>query len=163
MLLHPVRVAILSLARLWWWWWCCCYSHHSSVVCWRRGDLIRVLMTLGTATDAAGDRKYDHVILETTGLADPHPIANVLFDATTGLGKLYTLNAVVTVVDAKNFEQALAEKKPAGGRECGTLHLTQHHRVLFCNQHLTSVAAAAVVTHCQAQSTKPSSRSSRLT
>ena len=40
------------------------------VCCTVRGDLVRALLTL---KDRA--KKFDHVIIETTGLADPAPVA----------------------------------------------------------------------------------------
>ena len=68
--------------------------------------------------------EFDHVIIETTGLADPHPIANVLLDETTGLTSLYEIRGVVTVVDALNFGAALDDVKPEGGFSSLVMHTT---------------------------------------
>jgi G3E family GTPase len=45
------------------------------ICCTVRGDLIRILTTL--LTKKAG--KFDHIVIETTGLADPAPVAQTFF------------------------------------------------------------------------------------
>jgi len=44
------------------------------VCCSLRKDVVRALMTISRRAEARG-RRPDHVILETTGLADPAPVA----------------------------------------------------------------------------------------
>ena len=88
-----------------------------------RGDLVRALHTTAKGTTVDGVvRKFDHVIIETTGLADPHPIANVLLDTSTGLPPLFGLHAVVTVVDAVQFGRAMDDVKPTGTCGVSTLN-----------------------------------------
>ena len=99
-----------------------------------KGDLVRALhATAGLGRDSSGEvvAPYDHVIIETTGLADPHPIANVLLDSTTDLPTLYKLHGVVTVVDAQNFGAALADEKPAGEHPSLSV-LRAHVRIAWC-------------------------------
>lgn len=53
--------------------------------------------------------QFDHVIIETTGMADPQPIIAVF--TTTDVGTALHLDGVVTMVDAKNVERHLDDDK----------------------------------------------------
>ena len=53
----------------------------------------------------------DGVIIETTGLADPAPVVQTFF-VDEDIQEMYSLDAVITVVDAKNILTRLAEEKP---------------------------------------------------
>lgn len=55
--------------------------------------------------------KFDGVIIETTGLADPAPVVQTFF-IDEDIQEMYSLDAVITVVDAKNILERLAEEKP---------------------------------------------------
>ncbi|XP_072050750.1 zinc-regulated GTPase metalloprotein activator 1-like [Amphiura filiformis] len=57
--------------------------------------------------------KFDYILLETTGLADPGPIASI-FWLDDELGSDIYLDGIVTVVDAKYGLQHLEEVKPDG-------------------------------------------------
>ncbi|KAJ1943347.1 hypothetical protein FBU59_002938 [Linderina macrospora] len=57
--------------------------------------------------------KFDYILLETTGLADPGRIATMLW-ANEDLGSDIRLDGIVTLVDAKNFAKELAEPAPDG-------------------------------------------------
>jgi len=70
-----------------------------------RADLIRIVDDL---TKEPGD--FDHLILETTGLADPAPIAQTFF-VTEGIRDRAALDSVVTVVDAKNVLRDIDESR----------------------------------------------------
>ena len=78
------------------------------ICCTVRGDLTEVL-------DRMYDRikDFDGVIIETTGLADPAPVAQTFFvdDRVT---KRYELDGIITVVDAKHIIQHVDEEKPEG-------------------------------------------------
>jgi CCR4-NOT transcription complex subunit 2 len=52
------------------------------------------------------DRKFDYILLETTGVADPGNIAP-MFWMDEGLGSSIFLDGIVTVVDAKNILKSL--------------------------------------------------------
>ena len=53
------------------------------------------------------------VIIETTGLADPAPVAQTFF-VDDDIEENYTLDGIITVVDAKHIIQHLQEEKPEG-------------------------------------------------
>ena len=53
----------------------------------------------------------DGVIIETTGLADPAPVVQTFF-VDDDISPMYSLDSVITVVDAKVILDRLAEEKP---------------------------------------------------
>lgn len=57
--------------------------------------------------------RTDGVIIETTGLADPAPVVQTFFVDET-ISEMYTLDSVITVVDAKVILDRLADEKPEG-------------------------------------------------
>ncbi|KAJ1900603.1 hypothetical protein GGI09_005094 [Coemansia sp. S100] len=57
--------------------------------------------------------KFDYILLETTGLADPGKIASMLW-SNEELGSDIRLDGIVTMVDTKNVERQLAECPPDG-------------------------------------------------
>ncbi len=71
------------------------------ICCTVRGDLIRVLNNLNKRRD-----KFDYVLVETTGLADPGPVAQTFF-MDDELRSEYSLDGIVTLVDAAHIEQQL--------------------------------------------------------
>lgn len=54
--------------------------------------------------------KFDYILLETSGLADPGPIAS-MFWLDDGLGSEIYLDGIVTLVDAKNIKEYMTEEK----------------------------------------------------
>ena len=52
--------------------------NNGCICCTVRGDLVRILSTLAQRR-AAGELAFDRVIIETTGLADPAPVAQTFF------------------------------------------------------------------------------------
>jgi G3E family GTPase len=72
-----------------------------------RGDLIRILGTLKERRDQ-GDLKFDRVVIETTGMADPGPVAQTFFTDEEIAG-YYLLDSIITLVDAKHAPQQLDE------------------------------------------------------
>jgi len=81
--------------------------NNGCICCTVRGDLIRVVEGLAKRAGA-----YDAIIVETTGLADPAPVAQTFF-MDEDVKKLTKLDAVVTVVDAKHFLQRLEDSTEA--------------------------------------------------
>ena len=71
------------------------------ICCTVRGDLIRVLNNLNKRRD-----KFDYVLVETTGLADPGPVAQTFF-MDDELRAEFSLDGIVTLVDAAHIEQQL--------------------------------------------------------
>lgn len=73
--------------------------NNGCICCTVRGDLIRIIGNLMKRRD-----KFDHLVIETTGLADPAPVIQTFFVDEDMRDKLL-LDAVVTVVDAKHIHQ----------------------------------------------------------
>jgi G3E family GTPase len=64
-----------------------------SICCTVRGDLIEILTTrLASKLD-----RIDWVVIETTGLADPAPVAQTFF-VDDGVSELYRLDGIITLV-----------------------------------------------------------------
>jgi hypothetical protein len=82
--------------------------NNGCICCTVRGDLIRILGKLLKRRS-----KFDHIMIETTGLANPAPVIQTFF-VDDDLKEATRLDAVVTVADAKHLLQHLDEKKPEG-------------------------------------------------
>ena len=82
--------------------------NNGCICCTVRGDLIRILGTLMKRRD-----KFDYILVETTGLADPAPVAQTFFVDEEIRAQL-RLDAIVTVVDAKHLALHLFEEKEEG-------------------------------------------------
>lgn len=85
--------------------------NNGCICCTVRGDLIRILGELH-AKKQAGTLNFDRVIIETTGLADPAPVAQTFF-VDEAISQQYLLDAVVTMVDAKHSALQLDEHHEA--------------------------------------------------
>lgn len=70
--------------------------NNGCICCTVRGDLIRIINKLMRRRD-----KFDHLVIETTGLADPAPVIQTFF-VDEDMRDRIKLDAVVTVVDAKH-------------------------------------------------------------
>jgi G3E family GTPase len=81
--------------------------NNGCICCTVRGDLIRILGTLKEKRDS-GALKFDRVVIETTGMADPGPVAQTFF-TDEEIGNYYLLDSILTVVDAKHAPQQLDE------------------------------------------------------
>jgi len=85
--------------------------NNGCICCTVRGDLVRILGDLSKRNDD-GDLRFDRVIIETTGLADPAPVAQTFF-VEDDIRDRYTLDAIITVVDAVHGMQQLDEHHEA--------------------------------------------------
>ncbi|HEY2629001.1 MAG TPA: GTP-binding protein [Usitatibacter sp.] len=85
--------------------------NNGCLCCTVRGDLVRILGDLAKKKKQ-GKLKFDRVIIETTGLANPGPVAQTFF-MDEGIHDQYLLDAVVTVVDAKHADKALDDHDEA--------------------------------------------------
>ncbi|MFZ3324331.1 MAG: GTP-binding protein [Usitatibacter sp.] len=85
--------------------------NNGCLCCTVRGDLVRILADLGQKRKQ-GKIKFDRVIIETTGLANPGPVAQTFFMDET-IHDQYLLDAVVTVVDAKHADKTLDDHDEA--------------------------------------------------
>ena len=81
--------------------------NNGCICCNVRGDLVRILGDLRQRREARPDA-FDRVIIETTGLADPAPVAQTFF-IDDDVAAYYVLDAIVTVVDAKHANHQLDE------------------------------------------------------
>jgi G3E family GTPase len=70
--------------------------NNGCICCRVRGDLIRILAKLRQRSS-----KFDQVLIETTGLADPGPVAQTFF-TDPEVKESFALDGIVTVVDAKH-------------------------------------------------------------
>jgi G3E family GTPase len=82
-------------------------TSNGCICCTVRGDLIRILNQLRKRRE-----RFDAVLIETTGLADPGPVAQTFF-IDEELKEYYSLDAIVTLVDARHLEQELTESSVA--------------------------------------------------
>ncbi|HLX24336.1 MAG TPA: GTP-binding protein [Usitatibacter sp.] len=85
--------------------------NNGCLCCTVRGDLVRILGDLAKKKKQ-GKLKFDRVIIETTGLANPGPVAQTFF-MDEGIHDQYLLDAVVTVVDAKHADKTLDDHDEA--------------------------------------------------
>ena len=85
--------------------------NNGCICCTVRGDLIVALSALAQRRDA-GELQFDHVIIETTGMANPGPVAQTFF-VDEEVAMHYMLDAIVTVVDAKHAMQQLDQQEEA--------------------------------------------------
>ena len=81
--------------------------NNGCICCTVRGDLMRILDGL-----MRRERKFDAIIVETTGLADPAPVAQTFF-MDENVGRKTKLDAVVTVADAKWLSERLKDAPEA--------------------------------------------------
>ena len=102
--------------------------NNGCVCCSVRGDLVRILQGLTKRMN-----KFDRVIVETTGVADPAPVIQT-FLAEASLKKDYHLDGVITLVDAKHFSTQI-ERSPEVKRQ-----IFFADKVVISKRDLVSVA-----------------------
>jgi G3E family GTPase len=85
--------------------------NNGCVCCTVRGDLMRILGDLKDRRDA-GAIGFDRVIIETTGMADPGPVAQTFF-LDEAIGNYYLLDSVITLVDAMHGGRQLDDFREA--------------------------------------------------
>ncbi|MCP9490096.1 MAG: GTP-binding protein [Solirubrobacteraceae bacterium MAG38_C4-C5] len=73
--------------------------NNGCICCTVRGDLIRILGSLMRRRD-----RFDHILVETTGMADPGPVIQTFF-MDDEMQERLSLDGVVTLVDAKHVTQ----------------------------------------------------------
>src|SRR5438874_9841570 len=81
--------------------------NNGCICCTVRGDLVRIIDGLMRRKG-----KFDAIIVETTGLADPAPVAQTFF-IDDNIGRKAKLDAVVTVADAKWLKDRLKDAPEA--------------------------------------------------
>ncbi|WP_373540778.1 GTP-binding protein [Chamaesiphon sp.] len=80
--------------------------NNGCLCCTVRGDLVRTLEELTQRAD------LDAVLIETTGLADPAPVASTFIVADEIKSK-FSLDAFVTIIDARNLDRNLKDSHEA--------------------------------------------------
>ncbi|KAM7471660.1 hypothetical protein LguiA_009843 [Lonicera macranthoides] len=83
--------------------------NNGCLCCTVRGDLVRMIAELVDKKKG----KFDHIVIETTGLANPSPIIQTFY-AEDEIFNEVKLDGVVTLVDAKHAGLHLDEVKPKG-------------------------------------------------
>merc|ERR1711937_564514 len=107
------------------------------ICCTVRQDLVVVLNKL--ATKAKKGLKLDGIIIETTGMADPAPVAQTFF-VDDGVKAFCRLDGIVTLIDAKHIEQHLDEEKPEGAENESVEQVAFADRMLLNKTDLVSEA-----------------------
>jgi G3E family GTPase len=79
--------------------------NNGCICCTVRGDLIRILGNLISRRD-----RFDRIVLETTGLANPGPVAQTFF-VDDAMRKEFVLDGIVTLVDALHFDRQLEDSE----------------------------------------------------
>jgi G3E family GTPase len=114
--------------------------NNGCICCTVRGDLIRILKNLLKRKD-----KFDYVLIETTGLADPAPVAQTFF-VDDDVSAAYDLDGIVTVIDAKHILQHLDEVKPEGVENESVEQVAFADRILLNKIDLVTEIELEVVT-----------------
>ena len=83
--------------------------NNGCVCCTIREDLRTTLADLA-ARKRAGELDFDRVVIETTGLADPGPVAQTFF-MDDEVAESYLLDSILTLVDAKHAQQQLDDRQ----------------------------------------------------
>jgi G3E family GTPase len=81
------------------------------ICCTIRDDLRATLQDLATKK-RKGELEFDRVVIETTGLADPGPVAQTFF-MDDEVAEQYLLDSILTLVDAKHAAQQLNDRQEA--------------------------------------------------
>jgi G3E family GTPase len=80
--------------------------NNGCICCRVRGDLVKSLGEL-----LRKQKRFDYILIETTGLADPGPVVGTF--KTTELAERLRLDGIVTVADAKHLEKELTDAPEA--------------------------------------------------
>jgi G3E family GTPase len=83
-------------------------SNNGCICCTVRGDLLRILGQLMKRRD-----RFDYILIETTGMADPGPVAQTFF-LDEDFKRQFLLDAIVTLVDARHIEAHLEQMDEPG-------------------------------------------------
>ena len=103
------------------------------VCCTVRGDLVRALLTLKDREE------FDHVIIETTGLADPAPVAFTFF-INPEIADAFRIDSILCLADAKHIGIHLEEEKPNGAVNEAVQQVAFADRILLNKIDLVSEA-----------------------
>merc|ERR1711862_406996 len=116
--------------------------NNGCICCTVRGVLIAGLKKLIKNSKKSGKR-LDGVIIETTGLADPAPVAQTFF-ADDFVQKHMRLDGILTLVDAKHIIQHLEDEKPEGVENEAVEQIAFADRILLNKRDLVDAEAALI-------------------
>ncbi|CAL53506.1 Cobalamin (vitamin B12) biosynthesis CobW-like,C-terminal [Ostreococcus tauri] len=102
------------------------------ICCTVRGDLVVALKKLYSKI-----AQFDAVIIETTGLADPAPVAQTFF-VDDEIQSKFVLDGIITVTDAKHILARLDDEKPEGVENEAAEQIAFADRVLLNKTDLVS-------------------------
>ena len=108
--------------------------NNGCICCTVRGDLIRILSKLFRRRAT-----LDAIVIETTGLADPGPVAQTFF-MDESIKEFARLDGIVTLIDAKHIEQHLDEAKPEGAENEAIEQVAFADRLLLNKMDLVAPA-----------------------
>mmetsp|Transcript_54403 Transcript_54403/g.102023 ORF Transcript_54403/g.102023 Transcript_54403/m.102023 type:complete len:548 (-) Transcript_54403:416-2059(-) len=117
--------------------------NNGCICCTVRGDLIAGLKKLHKQTSGKG-KPLDGIIIETTGLADPAPVAQTFF-ADEFVSANMVLDGILTVVDAKHIVPQLREEKPEGAVNEAVEQIAFADRILLNKTDLVDAAELDMV------------------
>jgi G3E family GTPase len=113
--------------------------NNGCVCCTIREDLRSTLAELA-AKRRSGELQFDRVVIETTGLADPGPVAQTFF-MDDEIAENYQLDAILTLVDAKHAEQQLDTRQEA------RLQIGFADQIFISKSDLAEPAAVEALSH----------------
>ena len=111
------------------------------ICCTVRADLSKVLANMAVRIIRDG---IDAVIIETTGLADPAPVAQTFF-VDPAVKKTYMLDGIITVVDSKHILPHLLKKVPEGAENEAVEQVAFADRIVLNKMDLVTEAEAQKV------------------
>ena len=117
-----------------------CYEMNNGCICCSvRDELVNTLERIMTKR-----HKFDYVLVETTGMANPGPLASI-FWLDDELGSALFLDAIITLVDAKHVLQHLDDPGPSGGSFEVAQQIAFADRIILNKIDLVSESELAVV------------------
>ncbi|HSD41688.1 MAG TPA: GTP-binding protein [Burkholderiales bacterium] len=104
-----------------------------------RSDLVRILKQLMSRRE-----KFDHILVETSGLADPQPVAATFF-VDDEVARQVALDGIVTLVDAKHIGRHLDDPSLHGHDNQAVDQIVTADRIIVNKVDLVDEAEAAAV------------------
>ncbi|MCM3607723.1 CobW family GTP-binding protein [Cupriavidus pauculus] len=106
-----------------------------------RTDLVRILQKLLERPE-----RFDHILVETSGLADPTPVAATFF-MDNDVAKQVTLDGILTLVDAVHIEAHLDDPQLSGFDNQAVDQIVAADRIILNKSDLVSEARLDALTH----------------
>jgi G3E family GTPase len=113
--------------------------NNGCICCTVRGDLIRILGALMRRRES-----FDRILIETTGLADPAPVAQTFF-MDDEIASQLRLDAIITLADAAHILEHLDEVKPDGVENEAVEQVAFADKIVLNKTDLVGVAQVGTV------------------